>query len=157
MVGPCGCWGHAATPTASDQRRKPQSSACGAFLPFQPAPILSLVNYKTNYRQPQAQARNEAMDRGRKETARSGAPFDAFECREQTNRFLAHCWPTAINHEPRNPFRRSRNGSYFYLFFNRLMQLTYGRHHGWHGARTLVHRAAAHTLNQLNNLTLLEN
>jgi hypothetical protein len=48
---------------------------------------------------PEVGAHGEALDRGRMDCA-CGVLGDGFKCREQTNRFLAHCCPAPINHAP---------------------------------------------------------
>src|SRR5262249_19348461 len=57
------------------------------------------------------------------------------------------CWPTPINHEPLATLRKSRSGNYFNFVFNYLPHLRTDRDHGWHGARTLAHRADAQNVN----------
>ena len=128
MVGPCGCWSHAATAAASDQRRKPHqfpaaeagrkprsqqlpsSRAAGlqghvghqgctrrltglrGLPPFQPVPILPLVNFLPNQlhrRQPDA----SRARRGWPGTARSARPALRFKCRAPTNRLPGSLLP----------------------------------------------------------------
>jgi hypothetical protein len=84
----------------------------------------------------------------------AGRLSDAFKCRERTNRSLAHCCPTPINHERLATSARSQREDYFHCIFNNLLQIRTVATLTWHGARSVVQRAAAQTLNQLNILTL---
>jgi hypothetical protein len=78
-----------------------------------------------------------------------GALFDAFKCRQLTNRFLAYCCLKPINHEPLATLVSSKI-ILFSLFYQSLDEDPQGVGHSWHGARTIDHRADAQTLIQLN-------